>query len=109
MALPESKVPETLVPNRDGSRSPTSTEVAAPREAFLVNHGSFNPPHFGHIVMMERARNRLEREGFHVAFGVLGLASEHHVRQKGAECLPDDTRGELCSLICEENARLQKT
>lgn len=51
---------------------------------------------------MERARDRLEREGFQIMFGILALAPEHHARSKGAECLSDKARGQLCNLFCKE-------
>lgn len=74
--------------------------VTRPR-AFLVNHGSFNPPHLGHVAMMEQAKRRLEDAGFCVTVGVLALTNSGHIRSKGAHAFEDDKRAHFCTLISQ--------
>mmetsp|Transcript_56398 Transcript_56398/g.150871 ORF Transcript_56398/g.150871 Transcript_56398/m.150871 type:complete len:438 (-) Transcript_56398:54-1367(-) len=68
--------------------------------AFLVNHGSFNPPHLGHLAMMVAARRRLESEGFRVEVGFLAMTCTAHILSKGAVAFPEDVREKLCRILC---------
>lgn len=89
-----------------------STEsLVAPREkprknpkvlhgAFLVNHGSFNPPHLGHLAIMVAARRRLESEGFRVDVGFLAITCTEHILSKGAVPFPEHVREKLCRILC---------
>ena len=52
--------------------------------ALLINHGSFNPVHLGHLQMMTDAKAGLEGLGYRIVQGFLELASQTRLRDKGA-------------------------
>eukprot|EP00971_Amphidinium_carterae_P350801 6491747-Amphidinium_carterae.1 len=68
-------------------------------KAVLIAHGSFNPPHYGHIHMMQKARARLLAEGIVVQAGLLAIANKSWIWSKGAPALDDDIRVELINLM----------
>ena len=66
----------------------------------LVNHGSFNPPHRGHIHTMIAAKQRLATEGYTDFHGVLAITHSDHIKGKGAKALMEDARLQCIDLIC---------
>lgn len=70
--------------------------------AYLVNHGSFSPVHRHHVVMMLKAKERLEADGFEVVAGVLGITHAGWIERKGAAAIKDDHRVATIRLACEE-------
>lgn len=77
--------------------------VAAPKgDAFLVNHGSFNPVHRGHIFMMTAAKERVEAAGYRVVSAYLGLTDKDWIHGKGIKALDDDIRVQCCNLLATE-------
>ena len=86
--------------------SSAAASDAPQKQAYLVNHGSFNPAHAGHSGMMVKAKQRLEEAGWHVVGGCLAPASDKHVQQKmqkfkGHEALPLELRASACEAVCE--------
>mmetsp|Transcript_28816 Transcript_28816/g.79422 ORF Transcript_28816/g.79422 Transcript_28816/m.79422 type:complete len:221 (+) Transcript_28816:188-850(+) len=82
--------------------TPAPVAPAPLGDAVLVNHGSFNPPHRGHVAMMLLAKRRLELEGYCVVSGILGITGAAHIRGKGAPALADELRVQCCDLLCAE-------
>lgn len=76
--------------------------IADKGDAILVNHGSFNPPHRGHLVMVCLARRRLEEAGYRVTSAHLGITGAAHIRRKGAPVLEDSHRVACINLLAEE-------
>jgi len=66
-------------------------------EAFLVSHGSFNPPHKGHVEMMWMAKQCVEAAGYQVTAGVLALTCTGHIAAKGAPVMTDEIREQCCN------------
>lgn len=83
-----------LSPQQD-EPAPAGVGVPSKGEAILVNHGSFNPPHRGHLIMMCAARRRLEAEGYSVIAAHLGITDASHIRGKGSPVLEDH-----CRVLC---------
>eukprot|EP00971_Amphidinium_carterae_P049744 980555-Amphidinium_carterae.3 len=69
------------------------------KKAVLVNHGSFNPPHWGHIQMMAKAKLRLEVAGYEVVIGLMAITNRARIWQKSAKALPDQFRVELINRL----------
>jgi len=80
---------------------PMHANVNRPK-AVLVNHGSFNPPHRGHVQMMDQARRRLEAAGYQVVAGIMGITSQKWIWIKGAKALKDQRRVDLINLLAGE-------
>eukprot|EP00971_Amphidinium_carterae_P164698 3265143-Amphidinium_carterae.1 len=68
-------------------------------QAVLVNHGSFNPPHWGHIQMMAKAKLRLEEAGYEVVLGLMAITNRSRIWQKNAKALPDQFRIDLLNKL----------
>jgi hypothetical protein len=73
--------------------------------AVLLTTGAFSPLHDGHLVMMERAREALERRGAEVVGGYISPSHDDYVSSKynGAAARPAQLR------IGEAQARLAKS
>ena len=71
----------------------------------LVTHGSMNPIHRGHIAMMVRAKEALEKEGFTVVKGVMAITNENHIRGKGVEPMEVPQRLTLIGLMCKSEGQ----
>eukprot|EP00933_Yihiella_yeosuensis_P041536 TRINITY_DN35920_c0_g1_i1.p1 TRINITY_DN35920_c0_g1~~TRINITY_DN35920_c0_g1_i1.p1 ORF type:complete len:560 (-),score=76.52 TRINITY_DN35920_c0_g1_i1:173-1801(-) len=55
---------------------PSASKSKEKPKAFLVFHGRFNPcVHFGHIKILNEARQRVEKAGYQVVQGILSLQS----------------------------------
>ena len=44
--------------------------------AIIISHGSFNPVHRHHLMMMETAKHCLEENGFEVKYGVMAITAQ---------------------------------
>jgi len=89
-----------------GKQSPAWTPQESPqaaRDAYLIGHGSFNPPHKGHVGMFVEAKRFLENHGYSVTFGVMALANARHIKGKGVPALPADTMRLCCEAIAKES------
>lgn len=73
----------------------------------LLTTGAFNPPHDGHVQMMESARAELEARGYYVAGGYLSPSHDGYVSMKlGEQALGAVARLDLCQVITAESAWL---
>lgn len=59
---------------------PTSEETDNP--VVLVTTGGFSPIHYGHLSMMETAKNALEQQGRTVVGGYFSPSHDHYVNEK---------------------------
>jgi hypothetical protein len=81
----------------DGSRS-------TPKSIFLINGGSFNPPHIGHIKTFELAYQRLMQMGKfkdQLVYGIMVVATRSHIAGKNVPqnaIISSSDRIELCKL-----------
>eukprot|EP00928_Gymnodinium_smaydae_P089733 TRINITY_DN73644_c0_g1_i1.p1 TRINITY_DN73644_c0_g1~~TRINITY_DN73644_c0_g1_i1.p1 ORF type:complete len:242 (+),score=44.35 TRINITY_DN73644_c0_g1_i1:50-727(+) len=74
----------------------------------LVNHGSFNPVHCGHIEMMVQAKAAVEAVGYVVLKAVLAPTSAEWIEYKGAQALDPTTReGALRAAVKPHNSWLE--
>ena len=62
------------------------------KKAILVQYGSFNPIHLGHLLMMSSAKEQLEKAGYNVEQGFMEITSQTRLLQKGAEPMTDTER-----------------
>jgi len=75
-------------------------------KVFLVTHGSMNPIHVDHVKMMVEAKAFVERQGYEVVGGYIGLAPESWMKFKGLkdnDRFTDEQRAEMVRLACEEH------
>mmetsp|Transcript_56327 Transcript_56327/g.89450 ORF Transcript_56327/g.89450 Transcript_56327/m.89450 type:complete len:202 (-) Transcript_56327:81-686(-) len=72
------------------------------RNVILVNHGSFNPPHRGHVAMMKIAKERLEKDGYRVTGGILAITHGSHIRHKGSRAMKDEVRVQCIDRIAAD-------
>eukprot|EP00971_Amphidinium_carterae_P328249 6460019-Amphidinium_carterae.2 len=72
-------------------------------KALLVSHGSFNPPHLGHIEMMKKARSRLISAGYEVEAGVMAIANRSWIWSKGDLSLEDSQRVAALEKLIADN------
>eukprot|EP00971_Amphidinium_carterae_P329330 6461694-Amphidinium_carterae.1 len=82
-------------------------ESTSSRKAVLINHGSFNPPHRGHIHMMSLARRRVEDAGYTVVAGIMAITNQSRLRQKRSKGLPDQFRVDLINVLAHEAGHSQ--
>ncbi|KAF9681596.1 hypothetical protein SADUNF_Sadunf05G0018300 [Salix dunnii] len=75
-----------------------STEVNNRINVVLVATGSFNPPTFMHLRMLELARDALQSEGYHVIAAYMSPVSDAY---KKACLVSGDHRLQMCRLACE--------
>ena len=78
---------------------------------YIINGGSFNPPHFGHIGLFELAYQAIQKDtNIHKTsdrkyYGVMVLAPESHIKNKlnnDAEYLSLNDRIKLCQLTIDD-------
>ena len=55
------------------------------RPCVLLTTGSFCPPHYGHIHMMEAAKTEAEKQGFQVVGGYISPSHDEYVKAKTAD------------------------
>eukprot|EP00971_Amphidinium_carterae_P176619 3501561-Amphidinium_carterae.1 len=72
-------------------------------KAVIIAHGSFNPPHAGHIGMMQKARTRLISAGYEVQAGVMAIANRSWIWGKGDLALSDACRVEAINKLAADN------
>lgn len=91
MSVPLIKILDRLAdPARDPARP----------VAVLLTTGAFNPPHLGHVQLMNSARAELELRGYHVAGGYLSPSHDAYVSTKcGAQAQDAVTRLALCQVV----------
>jgi nicotinic acid mononucleotide adenylyltransferase len=77
---------------------------------FIINGGSFNPPHNGHIKMFESAYNTLvannldKSEEIKGYYGIMVVSTRKYIMGKGLEydeVLSSENRIKLCKLACD--------
>lgn len=74
------------------------------RIAVMLSMGAFSPIHMGHLQMMHQAKSRLERAGFAVLQGWLGLDPDQNI--KVARRLGGSFRAHLAELALESEPLL---
>ena len=67
--------------------------------AVLVNHGPFNPVHYGHLDAMSVAARRLENDGYVVTTAFLSIAPVGRYVPAGGIVLNSDHRFNLLELF----------
>eukprot|EP00971_Amphidinium_carterae_P169948 3367380-Amphidinium_carterae.1 len=72
-------------------------------QAIIVAHGSFNPPHAGHIGMMRKARARLISAGYEVQAGIMAIAHRSWIWGKGDLSLSDACRAEAIDKLAADS------
>jgi nicotinic acid mononucleotide adenylyltransferase len=72
------------------------------KKTVLVMHGSLNPVHSGHILLMHKAKAALELAGHQVERGVMLCTSEQWIHDKGDTPISTATRLSLMRLCGEE-------
>jgi len=77
------------------------SDGGAPRPAFLLCHGSFNPVHRHHFEMMVAARACLEKAGFRVVRGLLAITHGRRMAHKGVAAVSDVHRLAALRRGCE--------
>ncbi|KAF8354402.1 hypothetical protein PRIPAC_96025 [Pristionchus pacificus] len=79
MKLPCHCIPYHLAPSSSGAQrmEPDGATTLAGRKVALIATGAFNPPHYAHLRIFERARDYLERvESAHVVVGYMSTVSD---------------------------------
>eukprot|EP00403_Amphidinium_massartii_P010417 CAMPEP_0178421174 /NCGR_PEP_ID=MMETSP0689_2-20121128/26512_1 /TAXON_ID=160604 /ORGANISM="Amphidinium massartii, Strain CS-259" /LENGTH=325 /DNA_ID=CAMNT_0020042679 /DNA_START=1 /DNA_END=974 /DNA_ORIENTATION=- len=96
--------PVKLVPRAERAQASatSSGEETERKKAILVNHGSFNPAHRGHIFMMELAKKRAEEAGYEVLAGRMGIANKEWIWRKGERALKDHLRVQFIDMLARE-------
>ena len=115
---PASSSSKSILRTRDGKSRILSLEDILKimiknidKNVFIINGGSFNPPHNGHIEMFKTAYDALvEREssadgekplGY---YGIMVVSTRNYIMSKGLkydEVLSSDDRIRLCKLACD--------
>ena len=86
----------------DGSKS-------TPKRIFLINGGSFNPPHIGHIKTFELAYQRLMQMPnfkYHSVYGIMVVSTRQYIAGKGVTqdedaIISSQDRIQLCQLAAD--------
>lgn len=72
--------------------------------------GALNPPHLGHVAMMERAKRIAEAQGLTVLGGYLSPSSDGYVRGKRDDwAAPLDLRAAMCAEAVRDSDWLMST
>ena len=113
---PESPVSRLKLETTDKSRILSLDDILTliiqniDKNVFIINGGSFNPPHNGHIKMFESAYNTLvadnidkpeEIKGY---YGIMVVSTRKYIMGKGLEkdeVLSSEDRIKLCKLACD--------
>ena len=116
---PESPVSRLKLETTDKSRILSLDDILTliiqniDNNVFIINGGSFNPPHNGHIKMFESAYNTLvadkpeEIKGY---YGIMVVSTRKYIMGKGKEegkglkydeVLSSENRIKLCKLACD--------
>ena len=85
----------------EGTGDKESTTPTTPT-AILICHGSFNPIHKQHLEMMQTAKECLEKNGFKVIQGLMGVTPQEKLKLKCKVAIPSDTRIKLINIACKE-------
>jgi len=73
-------------------------------DVFLCIHGSYNPIHQDHLNMLDTARKFVEKKGYNVKRGFIGLTRQDWLKKKGLDeknRFSEEDRATMVELACE--------
>lgn len=83
---------------------------ASGKPCVLLSTGSFSPIHYGHIQMMELARQEVEQQGFSVMGGYISPGHDEYIKSKtGDQWIPIHHRIALINKAIKEREAVHQT